>query len=331
MEFLELDPQSILALGRVLGAGFALGLGGLGAGIGMGVAAGYASTGIMRQPTVSGPMLRTMLIGQAVGGSPSIFALLIGFLILRLAPREAAEVGWTWAAVLTGAGLSIGLSGLGVGFGCGWPAGEACTGLARNPERSSQITQGMIIGQAVAQSPAIFGIVTSLMLLFLFWSPGTNPALIGVALGAGIAVGASALGSGVGSGRTAGGAVEGLSRWPASQTLVIRTMLIGQAGSQTAAVFGLLVAFIMLIAMSGQLQPTIVDFARTLGAGIAAGLGGVGPGIGTGWAGGDACLATARRPRLDALIMRTMLIGQAVSQSTAIYSLIIALMLLYVV
>ena len=33
----------------------------------------------------------------------------------------------------------------------------------------------------------------------------------------------------------------------------------------------------------------------------------------------------------DGLLLRTMLIGQAVSQSTAIYALIIALALLYVV
>lgn len=331
MDDLILDPHLMLLLGRFLGAGLALGLGGIGAAVGMGMAAGHATTGIMRQPSCQGAMLRTMLIGQAVGGSPSIFALVIGILILFVAPPEASEVGWSWVAVLTGAGLSIGLGGFGVGLGCGWPAGAACDGLARNPERGGAITQGMIVGQAVAQSPAIFATVTSLIMLFLFWTPGTNLAFIGVALGAGIAVGASALGSGWGSGISAGGGVQGLSRWPKSQTLAIRTMLIGQAGSQTASVFGLLTAFIMLFVVNNDLAPTVVNFARTLGAGIAVGLGGVGPGIGSGIVPAAACVETARNPRLDALMMRTMLIGQAVSQSTAIYALIIGLVLLYVV
>ncbi len=62
-------------LGRYTGAGLALGLGGIGAAVGMGNAAAQANEAIMRQPRVQGEMLRTMLIGQAVNGSPSIFAL----------------------------------------------------------------------------------------------------------------------------------------------------------------------------------------------------------------------------------------------------------------
>lgn len=331
MDLLNLDPHILLQLGRFLGAGLALGLGGIGAAIGMGVAAGHATTAMMRQPSTQGALLRTMLIGQAVGGSASIFALVIGLLILFLAPPEVSEVGWTWVAMLTGAGISIGLGGFGVGLGCGDPAGAACEGVARNPERTGPITQGMIVGQAVAQSPAIFATVVSLIMLFLFWTPGTNLTLIGVALGSGIAVGASALGSGWGSGITAGGGVDGLSRWPKSQTTVVRMMLIGQAGSQTAAVFGLLVAFIMLFVVSSDMKPNIMNLARMLGAGIAVGFGGVGPGLGCGIVPASACRATARNPRLDPLIMRTMLIGQAVAQSTAIYALIIGLVMLYVV
>ena len=71
-------------LGRYVGAGFALGLGGIGAAIGMGMSAGQAGAAMMRQPERHGYLLRTMLIGQAVGGSPSIFALVVGLLILFL-------------------------------------------------------------------------------------------------------------------------------------------------------------------------------------------------------------------------------------------------------
>ncbi|HEO70306.1 MAG TPA: F0F1 ATP synthase subunit C [Candidatus Hydrogenedentes bacterium] len=76
---------------------------------------------------------------------------------------------------------------------------------------------------------------------------------------------------------------------------------------------------------------TWVGFARALGAGIAVGFGGLGPGIGSGVAGDYACRASAANPRRDPVILRTLLIGQAVSQSTAIYSLIIALVILFVV
>lgn len=325
---MDFEPQTWIHLGRFIGAGLALGLGGIGAAIGMGKAAAHANEGIMRQPEAHGTILRTMLIGQAVGGSPSIFALVIGFLIL-LIPENTSVDPVTFAAAMLGAGLAIGLGCFGSGIGCGWPAGAACDGVARNPQRATQITSGMIIGQAMAQSPSIFATVIALILIFVP-IPLSGMAAFGVCIGAGIAIGASALGPGVGSGATAGGAVDGMGRWPKSHGAMIRTMLITQAVSQTPVIFGMLVAFIMMFAMR-DLEGNVISLAKTIGAGIAVGFGGIGPGFGSGLAGEQACIATAAHPRSDALILRTVLIGQAVAQSTAIYSLIIAFVLLYVV
>jgi len=316
-------------LGKYLGAGTALGLGGVGAAVGMGNAAAQANEAMMRQPKVQGEMLRTMLIGQAVGGSPSIFALVVGLLILFISPGDPELVGGNYFAALLGAGLAIGLGAFGSGLGCGWPAGYACDAVARNPRRASRATQSMIIGQAVAQSPSIFALVVALILV-LTAKDGTDPATMGIAIGAGLAMGASALGSGVGSGRAAGGAVNGIGRWPLAYGVTLRTMLIGQAVCETPAIFGMLVAFIMMFGM-GDLPGGVLGFAQVTGAAAAVGFGGIGPGIGSGLTAEKGCEATAARPEKDTLILRTMLIGQAVSQSTAIYALIIALALLYVV
>lgn len=76
------------------------------------------------------------------------------------------------------------------------------------------------------------------------------------------------------------------------------------------------------------------DFVRgmaLLGAGIAMGLGAIGPGVGEGYAAGKACEAVGRRPEEAGLVTRTMLVGQAVAESTGIYSLVIALLLMFVV
>ena len=325
---MDLEPETWNLIGRYTGAGLALGLGGIGAAIGMGMAAAQAGEAIMRQPERQGTLLRTMLIGQAVGGSPSIFALVVGLLILFL-PVNAASSGPLFASAMIGAGLAIGLGCLGSGVGCGWPAAAACEGVARNPRQATAVTSSMIIGQAVAQSPSIFATVVALILLFVT-VPGEGLAAIGIALGAGLTMGASALGPGLGSGTTAGGAVRGLSNWPETRGPVVRTMLIGQAVCQTPAIFGMLVAFIMLFTLR-DIETNIVGFAKITGAAFAAGIGGIGPGIGCGMVGDTSCLATADQPEHDALLMRTMLIGQAVAQSTAIYSLIVALLLLFVI
>lgn len=326
---LAFEPEIWQTLGRYFGAGLALGLGGIGAAIGMGHAAARTQIGMMRQPAIQGSMLRTMLIGQAVGSSPSIFALVVGLFILFVGVTEPDAAAGNFFASLVGAGAAIGFGALGSGLGCGWPAGAACDGVARNPERSSHTTQIMIIGQAVAQSPSIFALVIALILI-LRQQTGTAIETMGIAIGAGLAIGVSALGSGIGSGYTAGGAVEGASHWPRAYGATFRTMLIGQAVCETPAIFGMLVSFIMMFALQ-DLQAGVMGFAQVMGAAIAVGFGGIGPGVGSGIAGGSGCAATAARPDQDALVLRTMLIGQAVSQSTAIYALIVGLLLLYVV
>ena len=75
----------------------------------------------------------------------------------------------------------------------------------------------------------------------------------------------------------------------------------------------------------------IVQAAGFLGAGLAMGLGAIGPGIGEGMAAAKACEAISKNPKEAGLLTRTMLVGQAVSESTGIYSLVIALLLLFVV
>jgi F-type H+-transporting ATPase subunit c len=75
----------------------------------------------------------------------------------------------------------------------------------------------------------------------------------------------------------------------------------------------------------------LIKAAAFIGAGLAMGFGAIGPGVGEGFAAGKACEAIGRKPEEAGLLTRTMLVGQAVSESTGIYSLVIALLLLFVV
>ena len=75
----------------------------------------------------------------------------------------------------------------------------------------------------------------------------------------------------------------------------------------------------------------IVRASALLGAGLAMGLGAIGPGVGEGFAAGKACEAIGRNPKEAGLLTRSMLVGQAVSESTGIYSLVVALLLIFVV
>ena len=65
-----------------------------------------------------------------------------------------------------------------------------------------------------------------------------------------------------------------------------------------------------------------------IGAGLAM-IAGIGPGIGQGTAAGQGAAAVGRNPGAKGDIMSTMLLGQAVAETTGLYGLVIALILLF--
>lgn len=66
-----------------------------------------------------------------------------------------------------------------------------------------------------------------------------------------------------------------------------------------------------------------------IGAGIAA-LAGAGAGIGIGIATGKASEAVARQPEAEGKISKTLLLGAALAEATAIYGFVIGLLLIFV-
>ena len=67
-----------------------------------------------------------------------------------------------------------------------------------------------------------------------------------------------------------------------------------------------------------------------LGAGICMGIGAIGPGIGEGNAVAKACEAIGRQPESKGAVTTTMLMGCAVAETTGLYSLVIAILLIFV-
>jgi len=77
-----------------------------------------------------------------------------------------------------------------------------------------------------------------------------------------------------------------------------------------------------------QLTP---ETYKLLGAGLAMGLGAIGPGIGLGILFMGALQAIGRNPDAQPQIQTNMFIGMAFTEAVAIYALVVALILLFVV
>ena len=78
------------------------------------------------------------------------------------------------------------------------------------------------------------------------------------------------------------------------------------------------------------METAIVKAACAIGAGIAMGFGAIGPAVGEGNAVGKALEGMARQPEMANLLRTNMILGCAITESTGIYSLVIALLLLFV-
>ena len=65
-----------------------------------------------------------------------------------------------------------------------------------------------------------------------------------------------------------------------------------------------------------------------IGAGLAV-IAGIGPGVGQGIAAGHAAAAVGRNPGAKGDVMSTMLLGQAVAETTGLYGFAVAIILLF--
>lgn len=72
----------------------------------------------------------------------------------------------------------------------------------------------------------------------------------------------------------------------------------------------------------------IVMAASAIGAGMAM-FSGFGPGIGQGYAAGKAAEAVGRQPAAQGEIIRTLITGCAIAETTGVYGFVIALVLLF--
>lgn len=148
-------------------------------------------------------------------------------------------------------------------------------------------------------------------------------------VGAGLSMGLGAIGSGAGEGYVGSRACEGMGRQPGASDELLRVMLVGQAISESTGIYALVVTLLLLFqdfSVAG-----LIDIPAFLGAGLCMGMGALGPGFGLGLVAGSACESIARNPETSPVLIRTMLVGQAVTESTSIYALVVALLLIFVV
>ena len=90
------------------------------------------------------------------------------FLTILLFLAEELTLGGGVAVLgkALGAGLAV-FTGFGTALGQGSVAAHAVEAVGRQPEAKGDVMQMMILGQAIAETSAIYGFVVAIILLFI--------------------------------------------------------------------------------------------------------------------------------------------------------------------
>lgn len=79
------------------------------------------------------------------------------------------------------------------------------------------------------------------------------------------------------------------------------------------------------------MNEALILAAKALGAGLCMGIGAIGPAIGEGNAVGKCLEGMARQPETSGTLRTNMILGCAVTETTGIYSLVVALLILFAI
>lgn len=230
---------------------------------------------------------------------------------------------------VAGAAFAMGFGAIGPAVGIGMSGGYANVGISRQPAVQSDLFRTMLVGQAVSSTPPTFALVVAILLLFQ--SPVSPTMVQGfAALGAGISIGIASFAAGPGSSFPAGMACEAVARQPHLRKPFLVQMLLGQALTQTALIFALLISLLLLFLPKSP-YAVLVDYVAVLSAGICMGFGSIGASLGSGLATGSFFLGVRYHPdsgKAFGPLTIVMMLGVAVGHASCIYALIVSLSLL---
>lgn len=195
-----------------------------------------------RQPFHAPWIFNFTLIILSVLQTPLILAFIIALFIKTQATAAATLAD---SLRLIGAGFSIGIGCIGPAIGLAHFGAVACRGVGINRNASARILTFTFISQAIIESPIIFSMVTSLVLLFVVRAPSSEFAGIAL-LAAGIAIGLGTFGPGLSSARTAAAACHQITLNPDLYGPLSRTSIFAQGVIDTAAIYALLLSLLMI-------------------------------------------------------------------------------------
>ncbi|HUU75529.1 MAG TPA: V-type ATP synthase subunit K [Methanoregulaceae archaeon] len=235
------DLITTLAAGVVsVGCGLAVGFAGFSA-IGQGIAAAAGIGATSEKPEMFG----RGIVFAAICETQAIYGLLVAILLMAFTGLISRDVTTTLAVgfAAIGGGLAVGLAGLSaIGQGI-----ASSSGIAATSEKSEMFGKGVVFS-AVCETQAIYGLLVAILLMAftgIITHDFITTSAVGIAaIGAGLAVGLGGF-SAIGQGITCSSGIAATARRPDA----MGRSLVFAAMSETFAIFGLLVAILIMFGL----------------------------------------------------------------------------------
>lgn len=194
-----------------------------------------------RQPFLSNQILSFTLITQSLMQTPVIFCTIFALII----QSQAATIHTLPEALqLLAVGLVLGLSSIGPCFGLSHFVAHACRCVRLNRAAFNQIFSFTFITQAIIETPFLFGLATAIVMLQL--TNITSMRAIAL-LCASASLGLATLPVSIMSARSSAQVLDGIAYMPEYAPVLGRFSLFCQAFIDTTAVYGLIIALMLIM------------------------------------------------------------------------------------
>ena len=222
----------------------AMGLSGFTMGLASAMPAQSACNAVARQPFFAHRIISFMLMTQVLIQTPIIGAFLISLFI-----QGQASTATTLAdgLRLAASGLCIGIGSIGPGIGLSLFSKAAVTALGKNTKVYDRILSFTFVSQALIETPVIFCMIISLILLF-FVHQGSENVLDGIVfLSAALCTAFGTIATGIGSGKTSAMACTQIGNNPEAYNVLSRTSLLAQSFIETIVLYAVIISLLMIL------------------------------------------------------------------------------------
>lgn len=221
--------------------------------------------------------------------------------------------------------FTVAANSIAVGLGEGLTSFAALQAIDKQPAAQNDIARISVLGTALIETAAVLGVTMSFFLLLS--NNITNSTAHIAELGIACAIGFSGFAIGIASSFPAQEACFAVARQPFFADKILRFMLITQSIIQTPIIFGFIIG--MLIKLHSNFVTTLEQSIMLSAAGLAIGLGSIGPATGLALFAKSACRGIGLNRRAYGQLMSFTFISQAIIETPIIFALTVALVCIF--